>query len=145
MAAIECNVFEGATGDYLLIRGDDASGALIAPRLTVDQDRRRDVDGWPWWASDGEPLTIERWGRVNWRNKDPGWRDTTGYRGRWDVERPVGEWNRLEIICAGDSISVMLNGVTVNHATNVWPVEGRILLQCEGSEIYFRRVELTPL
>src|SRR6187455_2858071 len=35
MAAIECNLFQGATGDFLLIRGTDADGSLLAPRLTA--------------------------------------------------------------------------------------------------------------
>ena len=33
----------------------------------------------------------------------------------------------------------------VNEIYDVFPSAGKILLQCEGSEIYFRRVELLPL
>ncbi len=36
MAAIECNIFQGATGDFLLIRGTAADGSLIAPRLIAE-------------------------------------------------------------------------------------------------------------
>jgi hypothetical protein len=145
MAAIECNVFQGATGDFLLIRGDDAQGKLIAPRVTVTSDGRRDADGWPWWSPDGSPLTLERWGRVNWRDKDANWRDITGFRGARDVERPPGEWNQLVITCRDATIRIELNGQLVNEATDVRPREGKILLQCEGSEIFFRRVELRSL
>jgi hypothetical protein len=37
------------------------------------------------------------------------------------------------------------NGQLVNEASELQPQEGRILLQCEGSEIFFRRLELLPL
>ena len=144
MAAIECNMFEGATGDLLLIRGDDELGKLIAPRVTVAVGPDRDSDGWPWWAPDGTTVTLERWGRVNWRHKDAVWTDRRGFRGARDVEHPSGEWNRLVITCLKDVIEVRLNGVLVNRATQVWPRHGRILLQCEGSEYFVRRMVLQP-
>jgi hypothetical protein len=40
---------------------------------------------------------------------------------------------------------VSVNGVEVNEATEVSPASGRILLQCEGFEIFFRKFELHPL
>jgi hypothetical protein len=144
-AAIECNVFQGATGDFLLIRGTDADGSLIAPRLTAEIAATRDADGWPFWQPGGRRETIVRWGRLNWRNKDPGWKDVLDFRGSRDVEKPYGRWNRLECICDGDRIRILLNGTLVNEAFDVWPRSGRILLQCEGSEIYFRKLELHPL
>ncbi len=142
IAAIECNLFEGATGDLLLIRGDDEQGNLIAPRVTITSDGRRDLDGWPWWEPDRQPLTLARWGRVNWRHKSPDWTDVAGFRGENDVERPHGEWNRLVVTCRGAELEVRLNGALVNRATDVWPNEGRILLQCEGSEVFFRKLEI---
>jgi hypothetical protein len=33
----------------------------------------------------------------------------------------------------------------VNEATDVAPGSGRILLQCEGHEVFFRKFELHPL
>lgn len=145
MAAIECNLFQGATGDFLLIRGTDAEGQLLAPRLTAEVAPERDADGWFTWQKGGQRRTLERWGRVNWFGKDPQWEDKLDFRGARDLEAPPGQWNRLECWCAGDHIQVRLNGTVVNEASNVWPTSGRILLQCEGSEIYFRRVELHPL
>ena len=145
MAAIECKVIEGATGDFLLIRGDDAQGNLIAPRVTITSNGRRDADGWPWWSPDENALTLERWGRVNWRHKDANWRDVTGFRGANDVERPPGEWNQLAITCRDATIRIELNGRLVNEATDVRPREGKILLQCEGSEIFFRKVLVRQL
>jgi hypothetical protein len=144
-AAIECNVFEGATGDFLLIRGHAADGSELAPRVTVETSGERDAEGWPFWERGGQRLTVERWGRVNWFDKDRQWQDRLGFRGAHDVEKPAGEWNRIECRCDGDQIAVSLNGVRVNEAFDVWPTNGPILLQCEGSEIFIRKLELHPL
>jgi hypothetical protein len=57
----------------------------------------------------------------------------------------VGEWNRLECIVKDDEITVILNGVEVNHAQNVKPSRGKIQVQSEGAEIFFRKIELIPL
>jgi len=141
MAAIECNIFQGATGDFLLIRGTDPEGKLIAPKLTASVASERDKDGWFTWKLGGHEQRLERWGRINWRNKDPNWRDELDFRGKNDIEKP-DDWNRLECICHDGSIQVRLNEVLVNEAHSVWPNSGKILLQCEGSEIFFRRVAL---
>jgi len=144
MAAIECNVFQGATGDFLLIRGNDTDGKLIAPRVSFRASERRDRDGFNWFDPNGLARTLERWGRVNWRHKSAEWRDELDFRGANDVEK-TNNWNRLDITCDGTRIAVRLNGVLVNEAFDVFPASGKILLQCEGSEIFFRRVELRRL
>ena len=145
MAALECNVFQGATGDLLLIRGTAADGSLIAPRATAEVAAERDADGWPTWRRGGREHTLERWGRLNWFAKSTSWKDLTDFRGPHDLEHPPGAWNVLECEARGDSLRFVLNGVQVNEARRVHPRRGRILLQCEGSEIFFRRVELHPL
>ena len=33
----------------------------------------------------------------------------------------------------------------LNEANDVYPAAGKILLQCEGSEVFYRKVELRPL
>lgn len=145
MAAIECNLFQGAVGDFLLIRGDGADGRLIAPRLRAEVAPGRDRDGWFSWKRGGSVVELERWGRVNGFAKSSDWRDVEDFRGPRDVEKRSGRWNRTEIECRGDTIRVILNGTVVNEASQVRPASGRILLQCEGSEIFFRRVELRPV
>lgn len=144
-AAIECNVFQGATGDFLLIRGTNAQGQIIAPRLTAEIASARDAEGWPFWQEGGDRHTLHTWGRLNWFGKDRQWRDQLDFRGSRDIENPYGQWNRIECICAGGRIIIRVNGVKVNEAFDVHPRQGRILLQCEGSEIFFRRFELHPL
>lgn len=145
MAAIECNLMEGACGDFLLIRGNATDGSLIAPRLTARTGPLRDPDGWPSWKPDGKPVTLERWGRVNRFCKDPHWRDVFGFHGVPSLERPPGSWNSLQILCLSNTLDVHLNGVLVNQATQVHPASGHILLQCEGSEISFRKLRIQPV
>jgi hypothetical protein len=48
-------------------------------------------------------------------------------------------------MCDGDRITVRVNDTTVNECYAVYPSTGKILLQCEGFEIYFRKFELHPL
>lgn len=141
MAAIECNIFQGATGDFLLIRGTNATGQLIAPRVSYFGSERRDAEGFRWYDAAGPKRTLERWGRVNWSDKTDRWRDEFNFSGPDDGEGSH-DWNRLEIICVGTRINVYLNHHQVNSVFDVFPNAGRILLQCEGSEIFFRRVEL---
>jgi hypothetical protein len=62
-----------------------------------------------------------------------------------DSEKPLGEWNRMEIECKGAEVKVWVNGTLVNHGHNATATKGRIALQAEGSEVEFRKVELTPL
>lgn len=144
-AAIECQIMQGATGDFLLIRGTNTDGSLIAPRITIAVQTERDAEGWPFVSFTGRRETIERWGRVNWLNKSRQWKDELDFRGARDVEKPRGQWNELVCHCEQDNITIQLNGVTVNEAHRVFPRRGKILLQCEGSEIYFRRVALEPI
>lgn len=60
-------------------------------------------------------------------------------------EKPLGAWNRYEIVCRDDTVEVSVNGVLQNRATNVSVREGHICLQAEGAPIEFRNVRLEPL
>ena len=60
-------------------------------------------------------------------------------------EKPVGEWNSMTIECLGNSIKVWVNGDLVNYGFNATANKGNIALQAEGSEVEFRKVELTPI
>jgi len=60
-------------------------------------------------------------------------------------EKPVGEWNTLIIECVANSIKVWVNGDLVNYGFDCTVNKGNIALQAEGSEVEFRKVELTPI
>ena len=61
-----------------------------------------------------------------------------------NFENPLGEWNTIEIICNGDQLEHYVNGHLVNSGTNASVSSGKILLQSEGAEVYYRSVELIP-
>ncbi len=60
-------------------------------------------------------------------------------------EKPLGEWNHMKIECLKNEIKVWVNGDLVNHGYNATADNGQIALQAEGSEVEFRKVELTPI
>ncbi|MCF7847596.1 MAG: DUF1080 domain-containing protein [Kiritimatiellales bacterium] len=60
-------------------------------------------------------------------------------------EKPVGEWNTMVIECLGSSIKVWVNGDLVNSGFDCTADKGQIALQAEGSEVEFRKVQLTPI
>jgi hypothetical protein len=61
-------------------------------------------------------------------------------------EKPSGEWNACEIICRGDTVIYMVNGVEQNRATGVSVTSGGIALQYMAPNfIDFRNIRLTPL
>ncbi len=60
-------------------------------------------------------------------------------------EKPVGEWNTMEVICKANTIEVHVNGVLQNKATGISDSKGFICLQSEGKDVEFRNVYLTKL
>jgi hypothetical protein len=62
-----------------------------------------------------------------------------------DSENPVGEWNNMIIECVDDEIKVWVNGDLVNYGYDCTATKGRIAVQAEGSEVEFRKLELTHI
>jgi len=62
-----------------------------------------------------------------------------------DAEKPNGEWNVVEVVCESDAITHIVNGVEVNKGTKASVTRGKIILQSEGAEVFYRNITLTPL
>jgi hypothetical protein len=60
-------------------------------------------------------------------------------------EKPPGKWNVARIRCEGNKVSVWINGQLMNEGTDLSTTQGAICLQSEGSEVHFRKVELTQI
>jgi hypothetical protein len=60
-------------------------------------------------------------------------------------EKPVGEWNTMEITCKANTIDVYVNGVLQNKATGLNVTKGHICLQSEWKDIQYRNVYLSNL
>lgn len=147
MSSIEAQLIEGGSGDILVLAAKDAEGRIAPTKVTAEV--KRDRDGEPVWTAGAPKETFPPEGatmsRINWRDRDPDWADVRGYRGAKDIENPVGEWNRLEVICKGDTIRILLNGELVNEVTDCHPSSGYIGLQSEFAACLIRRFELHPL
>jgi hypothetical protein len=83
--------------------------------------------------------TIEVDGKVNKPS------DHTQVIKKKDNENPYGEWNTVEVISYKGTCIHIVNGVVVNVGDHVSTKEGRILLQSEFSEIYYRKVQIEQL
>ena len=60
-------------------------------------------------------------------------------------EKEPGEWNRMVIECLNDQVKVWVNGDFVNHGSKCTARKGKIAIQAEGSEVEFRKLDLTPI
>ncbi len=115
--SIEFQIIEGGTGDVILVDG----ASLAVNGETKNKGR------------------FPRYGKGSWQ-------DATGYRDpQGEVEKPHGEWNVLELIADGDKVEFLVNGRLVNEGSGANPSGGRILLESEGAEVFFRNLELRPL
>ena len=147
ISTVQAQMLEGSTGDINVLQGKDADGKLVPSTITIET--AKDAKGRDRWKKGGEATTYPPDGKtaasIRWKDRDPEWKDVKGYRGAKDVENPVGEWNRLEVICKGDTVRVILNGVVVNEGRDAKPSAGWIGVQNEWAECFFRRLELWPL
>ncbi|MBA4149258.1 MAG: DUF1080 domain-containing protein [Verrucomicrobia bacterium] len=116
--SIEAQIIEGGSGDILVVSG---------AKLTIDG-----VTKGP---------RIERFDRPG---RSP-WKDVKGFVGPNEVEKPHGQWNTMKILCDRDIFGVWVNDHKTLIGSNAVPQAGKILVQSEGAEMIFRRLELQPI
>lgn len=149
MSSIEAQLIEGGSGDILVLAWQPKDGNKPKAPTQLTAEVAEDRDGEPFWSKGGErrvfPPKDRVAARINWKDRSPDWADVKGFRGEKDIETPVGEWNRMEVICRDDTIKILLNGVLVNEGTGANPSEGFICLQSEFAECIIGRYELHPL
>ncbi|GAA5496762.1 hypothetical protein Rhal01_02947 [Rubritalea halochordaticola] len=116
-ASIEVQMMSGSAGDFWCIEQD-----ITVPDM---EKRRPKGKNQKFGGSEGDARNI--------KNLTDG------------SEKTPGEWNTMIIDCVGDEIKVWVNGDFVNHGTGCTVSKGQIALQAEGTEVEFRKVELTPL
>jgi len=113
--SIEVQLMHENAGDFWCITED-----ISVPNMEARRGRKED-----WGSVDGKERRIK---------------NLTDHS-----EKPLGEWNKMVIECRGDRIKVWENGEAVNDGFGATVRKGQIALQAEGSEVEFRKVELTPL
>lgn len=71
-----------------------------------------------------------------------------------DHEKPSGEWNTLDLVCLGDESIHVVNGRVVMRLSKAQRLDGaepatltkgKILLQSEGAEVFYRDVKMRPI
>lgn len=71
-----------------------------------------------------------------------------------DGEKPSGQWNKIDLYCFGNTSIHMINGVITMILHNSRQIEGdkeipltrgKIQLQSEGSEIFFRNIAISAI
>jgi len=91
------------------------------------------------WLVDG--TTIDCDGE---KEDHPEW-NLTRYFKSSDNENPTGAWNTVEVISKDGLCQHLVNGQLVNEGSNASVRQGKILLQSEGAEIYYKDIELKIL
>jgi hypothetical protein len=142
LRSIEFQIIEGGVGDILPVAGCDDRGEQIRPSLTATTRPIR--EGEAVFDQHGQPNVYSA-GRIDWWGRSPAWEDRVGFRGAQDVESPGVEWTRIEAVVEKGRLTYYVNGTLVNAASDSSFTQGRIMIQSEGAEIYFRRIELQPL
>lgn len=75
-------------------------------------------------------------------------------RKRQHAEKPLGEWNTLELYCSGQTAVHVVNGVTVmvnedissRDNGSIHPLtSGRLQLQSEGAELFIKEISIEPI
>lgn len=71
-----------------------------------------------------------------------------------DMEKPIGKWNTLEVLCLGTSSIHIINGQVVSANENAKSTlkenpetlsSGRIMLQSEGAEAYYKDIKIKKI
>ncbi len=137
--SIEANIIEGGLGDFIVV-GDGSENYALTAKVKSEKSK---LGAWIY-DPNGTPQRVTS-GRVDWFARDPEWEDVRNFRGKDDLDKPLGEWNELKLVCQGDKVDVYVNGSLVNQAYDVKPSAGRIQFQTELAEYFIRRIELLPL
>jgi hypothetical protein len=145
MNSIEVQVIEAGTGDFYVVSQKKDENFSITS--TVDPKTAFN-NGGGYFDPKGTETTVYTPSNPVHRlgyDTDRQGQGAKGVRNKNEIEKPRGEWNTLKIVAKGDTLDIFLNGQLVNKATNVKPQKGRIQIQSEGAEFFYRRVDLTPI
>lgn len=140
MRSVECNIMEKGAGQWWSVDGTQVD--IQGRKVTLEQHPAIPYRG----ESPGEQCIL-------WDPSAPQFTTSEGITSPRDPERP-GEWNVCEVIAWGNVGLHLLNGEVTLALTNpsypengrTVPLrQGRIQLQSEGAEVYFRNAEAKPI
>jgi len=131
--SLECQIEETDVGDLWIVNGAAVTAFFIGPSTPMYDDDMQ--AGTRVRSAPGDSLRVLKSG---------------------DFENRDG-WNTVEVIVQGDRSTHLVNGRIVNNARDIERPDpnnpshmipltsGRILLEAEGSEIWFRDIRIKPL
>ncbi len=138
---IQFQIYQGSVGDLVLLPGKDILTASIEGEQVGEN----------FYYKAGAPAVAKQAGGTkrfditNHGGKDPEWKNVKGFYGKNTAEKPHDQWNTIEAIADGDTLTYIVNGRTVNQAKKLSLTKGHIGIQSESFEAFFRRIELLPL
>jgi hypothetical protein len=129
-----------ASSEAQIQEGDTGDSWAVSCQLSSFVDPKTRLYALP--AEGGVPVTVGR--------------DGTSERVRHNRVNEYPGWNKLEVIVRGDRATHIVNGVVNmrvaelkawNAANNSWVKldQGRIALQAEGAEVFYRNLQIRPL
>lgn len=130
MKSLECQVQETDCGDYISVD----TVFVDVPAIQNEEDNRF------YYTPDADLLTFSH--ERSYCNKSA------------DYEKPMGEWNTMEIYTYGGNSVHIVNGKVNNRVYNARYLQdgkevpltsGKIQLQSEGAEIFYRNVRIEPI
>ena len=123
---VEYQIQEGDTGDFWLLGGT----TLTTTVESVQPDEPRyEQNGLPYTSRRGDFVRIIKDGTFE----------------------SSSDWNTVDIIVRGDTATHKINGQANNRAYSLHApngaalTEGKIMLQAEGAEIFYRNIQIRPL
>ncbi len=123
---VEYQIQEGDTGDFWMLGGTTLTTTVETSRAQEPRYKRL---GESYKSRAGDYVRIIKDGTFDSR----------------------GDWNTVDIIVRGDTATHMINGQVNNRAYGLFGTDGdalsrgKILLQAEGAEIFYRNIEIRSL
>jgi len=137
MRAAEFEIMRGSTGMVVPVGDDIRLRTSVAQDMGIIYPHRRFRVG-------GRVIDLRNHANPDWNVEAAN-----------DIEKPVGAWNRLDLYAVGDRAIFVVNGVPVMEVHDLAELDaagkrvplthGRIQLQSEGAETFFRNIMLEPI
>ena len=143
LTSVENNIMERGIGQWWSVNGAiiDVEGEWITPEMEPRIPYKKE--------GDGEKNIVYRKGAPR-ITASP----ANGITPNFEAEKPFGQWNTVEVVFWGGNCVHLLNGrvnlVAVNpryEEGGRWQplTHGRIQLQSEAAEVFYRKIEARPL
>jgi len=143
MRSVECNIMEKGIGQWWSVAGAviDVEGRRVTPAMEASVPYKKE--------GPGESIILYERGapRIAATAAD-------GITPSFDSEKPRGEWNTVEVVFWAGNCIHLLNGKVNLVLTRPRYVEGdkvtpllsgKIQLQSEGAECFYRKIEIRPI